>query len=110
MDPRMTKNGEYNFGERDGTARANEPGVYFHPQAGTFVETAGQRLPDQAASYARDTGKIQADAFVQMGYRPATSEELKAYEAKLKDQEKANRIEASRTTTVMSSGSKEGNN
>ena len=101
MDPRMNKNGEYNWAERGGR-QPNQPGVYFHPEAGKFVETAGQRRPDGSVAYSDDTGKLQADAFVQMGYRPASEEERKQYEQKLKDQEKANRIAASRTTTVMS--------
>jgi hypothetical protein len=101
MDPRMNSNGEYNWEERDGRKRPNEAGVYYHPQADKFVETGGQKRPDGTIAYAQNEGKIQADAFVQMGYRRANSEELKAYEAKQKDQEKANRIEASRKTTTL---------
>lgn len=107
MDPRMipkgAPNGEYTFGEQDGTRRANEAGVYYHPQADKFVETAGVKRQDGSMAHHRDTGKIQADAFVQIGYKPATDEQVSDYRAKQKDQETANRIEASRTTTVMSS-------
>jgi hypothetical protein len=103
MDPRLANKGEYNFGERSGEALPNNPGVYYHPQADRFVETAGQRREDGSTAYFENSGRIQADAFTQIGYRPATKEELMAYEAKKKDQEKANRIEASRVTTAMSS-------
>jgi hypothetical protein len=105
MDPRMISkgrpSGEYNYGEQDGSRRANEPGVYYHPQADKFVETAGAPRSDGSIAYAQHTGKVQADAFVQIGYRHATKEEATAYEARKKDQEKANRIEASRKTTVL---------
>lgn len=103
MDPRLANKGEYNFGERSGTALPNNPGVYYHPQANKFVETAGQRREDGSIAYFENSGKIQADAFAQIGYRAATDEERKAYEAMKKDQEKANRVEASRITTAMSS-------
>lgn len=106
MDPRMIPKGssqEYNYGEQDGKARPNEPGVYFHPQAQKFVETAGAKRPDGSVAYARATGKIQADAFAQLGYRPANEEEVAAYRAKQEAAEKVNRVEQSRTTTSMSS-------
>ena len=99
MDPRTsTRNPkqEYNFGELDGTARANEPGVYYHQQADKFIETAAQlnpdgtvRLIDGKASYFRETGLIQADAFVQMGYRLASDEEVKRYRSTKQDQAEA---------------------
>lgn len=106
MDPRMIPKGsgpEYNYGEQDGKVRPNEPGVYFHPQAQKFVETTGIKRQDGSKVYAREPGKIQADAFVQLGYRPASDEELKEYQAKQKDSEKAAKIENGRTTTSMSS-------
>lgn len=90
MDPRNNRDSkqEYNFGELDGKARANEPGVYYHPQADKFIETSAALNPDGTvrlvegkASYFRETGLIQADAFVQVGYRPATDEEAKRYRA-----------------------------
>ncbi len=86
MDPRMNKNGEYNWAERGGRM-PNRPGVYYHPQADKFVETAGQRRPDGTVAYAEEEGKIQADAFVQMGYRLATDEELVVYQERLKLEE-----------------------
>lgn len=105
MDPRMIPKGgsqEYNYGEQDGQRRPNQPGVYFHPQAGKFVETAGVKRPDGSRSYATQEGKIQADAFVQLGYRPANEKELKEYQAEQEAKAKAQRIEDTRTTTVMS--------
>lgn len=106
MDPRMIPKGsgpEYNYGELEGKARPNEPGVYFHPQAQKFIETTGTKRPDGSMSYARDTGKIQGDAFAQIGYRPATEEELKEYRAKQEATAEAQRKRATATTTVMSS-------
>lgn len=106
MDPRMIPKGsgpEYNYGEQDGKVRPNEPGVYFHPQAQKFVETTGIKRPDGTISYARAAGKIQADAFKQIGYRPADAKELEAYRAQQADRAKAQRIKESSTTTVMSS-------
>lgn len=106
MDPRMIPKGsasEYNYGEQDGKARPNEPGVYFHPQAQKFVETTGIKRPDGSITYARGAGKIQGDAFTQLGYRPANEEELKAYRADQEAKAKAERVKASSTTTVMSS-------
>ncbi len=105
MDPRMipknAPNGEYNYGEQDGTRRPNQAGVYFHPEANKFVETAGVQRPDGSIAYAQQTGKIQADAFAQLGYRPATEEQLQAYQAQKKDQATANRVAASRKTTAL---------
>lgn len=106
MDPRMVPKGsssEYNYGEQDGKAQPNQPGVYFHPQAQTFIETTGIKRPDGSITYSRDAGKIQADAFVQIGYRPASEKELAEYRAKQESAAKAQRIEESRTTTAMSS-------
>jgi hypothetical protein len=106
MDPRMIPKGsgpEYNYGEQDGKARPNEPGVYFHPDAGKFVETTGVKRPDGSMAYARDAGKIQADAFKQIGYRPATEQELKEYRADQEAKAEAERKKATATTTVMSS-------
>lgn len=89
MDPRMipkgAPNGEYNFGEQDGTRRANEPGVYYHPGAQKFVETFGVERPDGSVTYAKESGKIQGDAFVQLGYRPASEQELKEYAERKKE-------------------------
>lgn len=106
MDPRMIPRGsgpEYNYGEQEGKVRPNEPGVYFHPQAGRFIETTGIQKPDGSIAYARDPGKIQADAFKQIGYRPATEEELKEYRSMREDQVKARRLAESRKTTTLSS-------
>lgn len=109
MDPRMIPKGsssEYNYGEQDGVRRPNVAGVYFHEQSGKFVESAGVKRGDGSIAYFQDTGKIQADAFVQIGYKPATEAQVKEYQAQKENQAKANRIEASRTTTVMSSDSR----
>lgn len=106
MDPRMIPKGsgpEYNYGEMEGKARPNEPGVYFHPQAQKFVETTGVKRPDGSRVYAQQAGKIQADAFVQLGYRPASEQELKEYQARQEATAKAERVEKTRKTTVMSS-------
>lgn len=106
MDPRMIPKGgspEYNYGELEGKARPNTPGVYFHPQAQKFIETTGAKRPDGSVAYASQEGKIQADAFVQIGYRPANDEELKAYRAEQEKKAKAQRIAGSRTTTAMAS-------
>lgn len=100
MDPRMNQ-GEYNFGERDGSRQANLPGVYYHPQTNKFIETAGIKLSDGSVAYHHDSGKIQADAFTQIGYRPASEEELRDYRSAQKAADEAKRISASRTTTVM---------
>lgn len=109
MDPRMIPKGsgpEYNYGEQDGKARPNEPGVYFHPQAQKFVETTGIKRPDGSVTYSRDAGKIQADAFTQLGYRPATDEERGYYQAAQQAAAKVQRIRESRTTTSLSSASR----
>jgi hypothetical protein len=106
MDPRMIPRGgspEYNSGELEGKARSNEPGVYFHPQAQKFIETTGTKRPDGSMSYARDPGKIQGDAFTQIGYRQATKEEAGYHQAAKKAIETVQRIKRSSTTTVMSS-------
>lgn len=105
MDPRMIPKGsgpEYNYGEQDGKARPNEPGVYFHPQAEKFVETTGIKRPDGSVTYAAQEGKIQGDAFRQLGYRPANEKELKEYRAQQAEKAKAQRVKESSTTTVMS--------
>ena len=109
MDPRMIPRGtaqEYNHDGQGGEARPNEPGVYFHPQAQKFVETTGIKRPDGSISYAQGAGKIQGDAFAQLGYRPANEEELKEYQARQKEKAEAQRIKDSRTTTVVSSSSR----
>lgn len=104
MDPRMIPKGsgpEYNFGEMEGKARPNEPGVYYHPQANKFIETSGIKRQDGSISYARDPGKIQGDAFTQIGFRPASEEELKEYRAKQEEKAKAKKkAESSKTTTL----------
>lgn len=107
MDPRMIPRGsgpEYNHDGQGGQARPNEPGVYFHPQAEKFIETAGTKKPDGSISYASGPGQIQGDAFAQLGYRPASKDELKEYRAQQEQKAKAQRIEESSKTTVMSSG------
>ena len=100
MNPKRSSQ-EYNYGELEGKARSNDPGVYFHPSAGKFVETAGVKRPDGSVAHHQDTGRIQADAFAQLGYRPASPEELKEYQAKQADQAKAQKIAETRTTTVL---------
>lgn len=105
MDPRMIPKGsgpEYNYGELEGKAQPNLPGVYFHPQAEKFIETTGIRRPDGSISYAQDPGKIQADAFTQMGYRPATAEEARFYQEAQKAAALARKKKESRTTVVFS--------
>lgn len=101
MDPRMNQNGEYNFGERDGSRQANLPGVYYHPAADAFVETGGVKKSDGSIAYDQNTGRIQADAFVQIGYRLATDEEVKRYRAEQEKTAKAIKIVQSRTTTKL---------
>jgi hypothetical protein len=97
---------EYNHDGQGGEARPNEAGVYFHPQAQKFVETAGVKRPDGSIAYAQGAGKIQGDAFTQIGYRPATDEELKEYRAQQKERAEAQRLKDSRKTTAMSSQSR----
>jgi hypothetical protein len=109
MDPRMMPKGsatEYNHDGQGGQARPNEPGVYFHPQAGKFIETTGIRKPDGSITYAREAGKIQGDAFAQIGYRAANGEEAEAYHQAQKAAATVQRIRESRTTTVLSSASR----
>ena len=104
MDPRMipkgAPNGEYNYGEQDGTRQPNAPGVYYHPQAKKFTETAHVVREDGSKAYARDQGKIQGDAFTQIGYRPANEQELKEYEERKR--ESAAKIEAARKAKARS--------
>lgn len=105
MDPRMIPKGsgpEYNYGEQDGKVRPNEPGVYFHPQAQKFIETTGIKRPDGSIAYASAPGKIQGDAFVQMGFRPASEQEREYYKSAQAAAAKAQKMRQSRTTTVMS--------
>lgn len=106
MDPRMIPKGsalEYNHDGQGGEARPNEPGVYFHPQANKFIETTGIKRPDGSISYARDAGRIQGDAFVQIGYRPASEQEQGHFKAAQKAAATVQRIKQTRTTTAMSS-------
>lgn len=106
MDPRMIPKGsasEYNYGEQDGKALPNDPGVYFHPKAEKFVETTGVKRPDGSKAYVRGAGKIQADAFVQLGYRQASQEEAAHYRSAQKASAEVQRIKDSRTTFSMSS-------
>jgi hypothetical protein len=77
--------------------------VYFHPQAQRFVETAGQRRPDGSMAYNVDGGRIQGDAFVQLGYRPASEKELEEYRADQAAKRELARIKSASKTTVMSS-------
>lgn len=105
MDPRMIPQGsssEYNYAD-GGPRRPNDPGVYFHPGAQKFVETAGVRRPDGTLAYHQEPGKIQADAFVQMGYRPASKEEAEEYQARQKEIRQAEEKKAKSTTTTLSS-------
>lgn len=107
MDPRMIPRGsgpEYNYDENTGgAARPNEPGVYFHPQAQKFIETAGIKRPDGSIAYSVDSGRVQGDAFVQLGYRPASDEELKEYRAQQAAKAEEKRKRESATTISMSS-------
>jgi len=92
---------EYNASD-EGQRPDNQPGVYYHPQADRFIETAGQRRPDGSMVYNVDGGKIQADAFTQIGYRPATEKELKHYNADQAAKREMARIKATRTTITPS--------
>ena len=114
MDPRMipkgAPNGEYNYGEHDGTRRPNEAGIYYHPGADKFIASATAVDPEGnmlmrggKPVLARVTGKIQADAFVQLGYRAATEQEQKEFLARQQAAEELKRINKSRTTTSLSS-------
>lgn len=106
MDPRMIPKGsspEYNYGEQDGKARPNEPGVYYHPQANKFMETTGQKKPDGSMVYARDAGKIQGDAFVQLGFRQADEQEKRYYREAQTAANKVLRVKNTRTTVSLSS-------
>jgi hypothetical protein len=106
MDPRLIPQGsgpEYNYGEPEGKARPNEPGVYFHPQAQKFIETTGVKRPDGSISYSSDAGKIQGDAFKQIGYRSANEQEQGHFKAAQQAAARVQQIKQSRTTTVMSS-------
>lgn len=108
MDPRMIPRGaasEYNRGD-SGIRPDNQPGVYFHPQAGKFIETSGTRQPDGSITYAQKSGKIQADAFTQVGFRPATAEELKEYRAKQAERAKAQHVKDTATSVSMSDSAK----
>lgn len=106
MIPQASKN-EYNWGERTGRS-PNTPGVYYHPEAKKFVETSFNTdvdgnpiLRNGQPIYHQATGKIQADAFVQIGYRKATDEEIKLYRserAKLAKTIKA--VQSGKTTVV----------
>lgn len=84
-------NPQYNRGQQDlenqGDGRArNTPGVYFHPEAGKFVETS-----------ALVPGHVQADAAVQIGYRKATDKEAEEYQKMVADSKKATKIAETRT-------------
>lgn len=86
MDPRLIPRNsasEYNYGEQSGDASPNEAGIYYHPQADKFVETTGVNRSNGEFVYDRSSGKIQADAFVQLGYRLATEDEVKRYKKSL---------------------------
>lgn len=109
MDPRLNdlrNKGEYNFGEQDGTRRPNMPGVYYHEKANKFVETGGVKMPDGRIAYDNAAGKIQADAFRQMEYKPANEEQSAYYRASQEAAAKVARIKQSRTTTVMSTAAR----
>lgn len=105
MDPRLNdlrNKGEYNYGEQDGTKRPNSPGIYYHDKANKFVETGGVKMPDGKIAYDSAAGKIQADAFRQMEYKPANDDQTAYYHASQEAAAKVARIRQSRTTTVMS--------
>ena len=106
MDPRLNdlrNKGEYNFGEQDGTRSPNLPGVYYHEKADKFLETGGVKMPDGRIAYDASNGKIQADAFRQMEYKPANEEQLEYYRARQEAAAKIARAKQNRKTTVLSS-------
>lgn len=103
MDPRMntTSSGiEYNRNDV-GRKGDNPPGVYYHPTADKFVETGGQKRPDGTMAYDQVVGRIQADAFVQLQYRPATPEEVKRYRAQQEATAKTLKAAESKTTVKI---------
>ena len=105
MDPRMIpRNGaaEYNFGEQTGDARPNEPGVYYHPEADKFTETTFVKRSDGTIVYDQSTGKIQADAFVQLRYRLATADEVERYRKQQLSEVKSGDESAEDVTTKTS--------
>lgn len=108
MDPRLMPKGEFNYDDNapGGVGRANELGVYFHPGAQKFIETASVKRPDGSKAYNQAQGRIQADAFAQIGYRPATAEERKEYEAQQTASAESKRKSDSATTVVMSDSGK----
>ena len=96
--------GEFNYDENapGGVGSVNEPGVYFHPGASKFIETAHTKRPDGSKAYVVDQGRIQADAFTQMGYRPAEEAELKEYQAQQAAAAAEKRKQETATTVSMS--------
>ena len=101
MDPRFIPKGgsEQEFTDLENRRNPNPAGVYYHPQAGKFVETGGVKMPDGSISHDQVAGTIQGDAFRQIVYRPATEEELAEYRARQAEQEKKS---AKSTTTLRS--------
>lgn len=87
MDPRMIPRGQSAESQSNGAERP--VGVYYHPEAKKFVETSGILRADGTMSYNTDEGRIQADSFVQLGFRPATEEEKAEYLASKKSEAKA---------------------
>ncbi len=78
------------------------PGVYYHEKANKFVETGGTKMPDGHVAYDNAAGKIQADAFRQMEYKPANNEQSAYYHASQEAAAKVARVKQSRKTTVLS--------
>lgn len=70
----------------DAKKKALKGGVYFHPGSGKFATTTKGNLAQN-----------QAEAFERVGYQPANDKELKEYEAKMKDAERAKKIASTRT-------------
>lgn len=102
MDPRMIPKGQAPEEQGDGR-RNNAPGVYYHPQADKFIETTGIRRPDGSMSYSDNDGRIQADAYVQIGYRKANDQEASDYRARQEAVREASRKRSTSTTTVLRS-------
>lgn len=90
MNPQNIARGRQDLENQGDGRQVNEPGVYFHEKAGKFIETA-QLVP----------GHIQADAAVQIGYRPATDKEVAELRKMQESEAKARKIEETRTTTHL---------
>ena len=105
MDPRMIPKGgsDQEFTDLENRRNPNPAGVYYHPQAKKFIETGGVKMPDGSISHDQLTGTIQGDAFSQIGFRPASKEELEEYRAQQEETAKRQAKRAKSTTTSLSS-------